>query len=78
MVASWEAVATLQRLEAGGWLAVASGQRRVIAPLGHRCILEGGAGGGGGGGTQTHQNPLSGHLSLPAATRTHLSGEINK
>lgn len=79
MVASWEAVAALQRREAGECLAVAAGQRRVITPLGHCCILGGGVGGGGGGegGTQTHQNMLSGHLSLPAATNTHLSGEIN-
>lgn len=78
MVASWEAVAALQRREAGECLAVAAGQRRVITPLGHCCILGGGVGGGGGGGgTQTHQNMLSGHLSLPAATSTHLSGEIN-
>lgn len=71
MVASWEVVAGLRCLEAGGRQAEAAGRRRsrVLPLLGHRCVLAVGEAGGG-------VEMLSGHLRLPAAkTHSHLSCE---
>lgn len=39
VVASWETVAGLQRLEAVSCQAEAAGRRRILPLLGHRCVL---------------------------------------
>lgn len=75
VVASWESVAGLQRVEAPGCQAEAAGRMRSLPLLGHRCVPSG----CGkpewrlhveGGGYKAQHHMLSGHSRLPAGENT--------